>query len=456
MSCSSGSPSIISLESDSTDENTEFQSASEESSYESSEIQESSNEVQESSSELQESSNELQESSSEITKSSEDQGSSEDEEGSGDEEPANPLDEPLYSGAKLSVIDSYMKIMKYSLRHSLTKQALGDLLSLLDEHLPVSSMISVHRLRKLFLQLYEDMSFITHHCCSNCHSPLENSTSLCRHGCTSSPIEFLQILVEPQLQRKFQGMCMWMYMYVLCCHYCAAYIIDPMFWKLIQQRLATPRDSSSLLQDLYDGSEYRRHKEFLSSTNNISFMLNTDGAQLFSSSTISLWPIWLVINELPPQVRFSKKNVILAGIWFSRDKPTMTTYLAPVIAEINKLTSQGIQYYSSIIIMSVIIVIIILSGFSVKTADGVDRIVRARLLLCSVDLPARALVLNMKQFNGEYGCCYCKDKGVTRPTSSLHRNWPYTATNTMRTHQDIICSARTALQNKTHVSSQNN
>ena len=69
MSCLIGSPSIISLESDSTDENTEF------------------------------------------------------------------LDEPLYSCAKLSVIDSYMKIIKYSLRLRLTKQALGDPLSLLDEHL---------------------------------------------------------------------------------------------------------------------------------------------------------------------------------------------------------------------------------------------------------------------------------------------------------------------------------
>jgi len=28
----------------------------------------------------------------------------------------------------------------------------------------------------------------------------------------------------------------------------------------------------------------------------------------------------------------------------------------------------------------------------------------AMLLQCSVDLPARALVLNSKQFNGKYGC----------------------------------------------------
>ena len=48
---------------------------------------------------------------------------------------------------------------------------------------------------------------------------------------------------------------------LLCCLYHRSYVLE-----LVQQRLATPKDSSSLLQDLYDGSEYRRHKEFLSCT----------------------------------------------------------------------------------------------------------------------------------------------------------------------------------------------
>ena len=33
------------------------------------------------------------------------------------------------------------------------------------------------------------------------------------------------------------------------------------------------------------------------------------------------------------------------------------------------------------------------------------------LLTCSVDLPARSLVLNMKQYNGRYGCSFCYDEG---------------------------------------------
>ena len=38
-------------------------------------------------------------------------------------------------------------------------------------------------------------------------------------------------------------------------------------------------------------------------------------------------------------------------------------------------------------------------------------------LLCSVDLPARASVLNMKQFNGKYGCSQCEDEGQPRASS---------------------------------------
>ena len=34
------------------------------------------------------------------------------------------------------------------------------------------------------------------------------------------------------------------------------------------------------------------------------------------------------------------------------------------------------------------------------------------MLLCSTcDLPARALVMNMTQFNGFFGCCHCLQKG---------------------------------------------
>ena len=45
---------------------------------------------------------------------------------------------------------------------------------------------------------------------------------------------------------------------------------------------------------------------------------------------------------------------------------------------------------------------------------------KAKLLLCVFDLPARALVLNIKQFNGYYGCPMCLDKGIHKNNRHLY------------------------------------
>ena len=41
-------------------------------------------------------------------------------------------------------------------------------------------------------------------------------------------------------------------------------------------------------------------------------------------------------------VRFSKKNMILTGLWCSRDKPVMNMYLKPLIESVNELYSKGL------------------------------------------------------------------------------------------------------------------
>ena len=115
------------------------------------------------------------------------------------------LREPLHAGSKLSTWDSYLLIMNYSLRHSLSKQAVKDLLSLVGQHLPKASLSSLYKLKKCFLDLYDDISFNVHYCCSGCHSPFEDRHSVCLNGCSSTATEFLTIPVEPQLKRKLQS-----------------------------------------------------------------------------------------------------------------------------------------------------------------------------------------------------------------------------------------------------------
>ena len=137
---------------------------------------------------------------------------------------------------------------------------------------------------------------------------------------------------------------------------------DPI-WTYLQQRL--DRDDADSLSDVTDGC-----KEFLTKPEHMSLLLNTDSVSLFKSSTVSRWPIWLAVNELLPHVRyrgsdaffnsvyiyshihvctyqcislylFQKHNLLLAGLWCGTKKPTMTTFLASFVKEINKRSCNG-------------------------------------------------------------------------------------------------------------------
>ncbi len=76
---------------------------------------------------------------------------------------------------------------------------------------------------------------------------------------------------------------------------------DPETWKALQRRFAVTDDG--LIHDVYQGRVYKEHTDFLSNPLNISLLLNTDGVAIFQSSKVSIWPVWLVINELPIKMR---------------------------------------------------------------------------------------------------------------------------------------------------------
>ena len=44
--------------------------------------------------------------------------------------------------------------------------------------------------------------------------------------------------------------------------------------------------------------------------------------------------------------------------------------------------------------------------------------------MATADLPAKALLMNMNQYNGKYPCAHCEHEGVPRALHLL-RDWPY-------------------------------
>ena len=133
------------------------------------------------------------------------------------------LREPLHEDSQLTTWDCYLHIMRYCLRHSLTKTAVSDLLGLVGLLLPKATSTSLYKFKKTFLSLYEDISFNSHYCCSSCHSPFDSRDSDCCNGCDMGSVEFLTISVEAQLRRKLQGRkftCVLLYCMLLLVYLC--------------------------------------------------------------------------------------------------------------------------------------------------------------------------------------------------------------------------------------------
>jgi hypothetical protein len=70
-----------------------------------------------------------------------------------------------------------------------------------------------------------------------------------------------------------------------------------------------------IISDVYDGKIYKKYRTSIQqSPNAYSLTINTDGVNLCDKSKLSIWPVYLVINELDSEERFYIYNTIIAGI----------------------------------------------------------------------------------------------------------------------------------------------
>lgn len=147
-------------------------------------------------------------------------------------------------------------------------------------------------------------------------------------------------------------------------------------------------------------------------------MLSTDGVPLFKSSSADLWPVFLVILNLPRNIRMNAQNIVLAGLWYGSKKPPMHLLLKPIIEKLDRLHTLGV---------------------AIETPHGLITY-RAKVELAIFDLPAKAAVLCAKQFNGKYGCSVCLHPGEYSGRCQVYPPTEYPE----RTHRSVIAAARLA------------
>ena len=79
-------------------------------------------------------------------------------------------------------------------------------------------------------------------------------------------------------------------------------------------------EESEFIRDIYDSELYRTFLETVEGKSildgkGFTMSISTDGCNPSDKSKISIWPIYLTINEIPIGQRYCLDNIIIAGIF---------------------------------------------------------------------------------------------------------------------------------------------
>ena len=325
--------------------------------------------------------------------------------------------QPIYPGAQISIGAFMLLLAVFCTRHNITGEGIQQLLNIISLLLPAHHILcaSLHAYKQFFKKLRNPLVY--HYYCHRCLGAVDNpAEENCPNEFCQTPFQkaqnyFLEIPVINQLQNLFS---------------------QDGFFETLQERFGrnVPVDT---YEDIYDGKLYRSYLENngpLNYPENISFTFNTDGASVFKSSNFSIWPIYLVINELPYNLRMKKENMILAALWFGNQKPLMATFLRPFLDSMKAL-SIGIKCF----------------------APGRGEFVCKAFVMCgTADLPARSLLCNSNQYNGAYSCWKCLQKGGTAKVGKGHSHifpfMPDSPKEPPRTSKSLLKDAMQAVQDK--------
>lgn len=307
--------------------------------------------------------------------------------------------------------ETAMLILQYFLRHNLTWVALDELLTLINRILEMKTP-AVPKSKYLFQKVLPDTEApVIHFYCRKCTAYVGEEKQLiekfpgkvvkclnCQYEFNlkskNNAVFFAQLKLEHQLRnivRKFQN------------HFTTN----------------QENDDNTTYDDVTSGEYYKSLKQKIPDL--LSFTFNTDGVNIFKSKKkSSLWPLLMVVNEVPKEHRFKRENMIVAGLWYGTD-PDFSMYLKPFIDDLRDLNK---------------------NKFSVKVKHG-NLSFTVCAIIFSADTPAKAKVLNCMLFNGFYGCPYCFHPGKNEDGTI---RYPLMVEIEKRTHECVVHDAMKVLK----------
>ena len=120
--------------------------------------------------------------------------------------------------------------------------------------------------------------------------------------------------------------------------------VSQLNYKFKHEREKEESGKTNNIEDIIDSKNYKRffgEGGFLRNHCHLAFQINTGGGMLFKSSPFSIWPVYMIICDLPPTLRYTRTYGIFAGPWFGYTKPIFSTFKQPFTKIMQQLYHDG-------------------------------------------------------------------------------------------------------------------
>lgn len=188
--------------------------------------------------------------------------------------------------------------------------------------------------------------------------------------------------------------------------------------SLLQNLEKIAQKTGQVLSDITDGHLVRLTRKKLGcALHDLTASISTDRSPIFKSSKLSMWPVHIMINELPTITRW--QNLLIGELWFGKGKSYMFLFLNAFVEQFNAIETILWKCFQT--------------GQTLST--------KIYMVCCIADAPARAAVMNRKQFNGYYGCPWCYQRGTL--VQGVVK-YPFAEHQVERTHKGVLQDMKSA------------
>lgn len=310
----------------------------------------------------------------------------------------------------ITVRQSRVVLVAAAQRHNLSLAALQTNLNIISLFLPTHVHFEKN-ITKIKQSLGYDESLIDQHFyCKSCYELLPDGAEVCNCG-SRDKTYFVVMNLQQQLEiiMNYPGM-----------------------WDRIKAHRREILDGK--IRDITDAKVYRKLREaggFLCDKDvcNLTLTLSEDAVKVYRTPKCDIDVVSCIINDIPPSERTKRRNLLLFGVWQSREKVHMNTFTKPIVEELERLYKPD--------------------GGKIITIDGKVMRVRLKVIQLTMDLMARAPFCGMTTHRGDCPCATCEDIGemilcIKKMTGTTRTFEPDEPNRCTRTVDSIQMHAHTA------------